>query len=138
MNRRTFAVLTLCLAALPFSATAADAKAEIQAAMQEWKKAALSWDKAALEKLLHPDITYSHSNGKTESKQDILSNKPTMKDLTFGPDTTIRVYGNTALVKGNMDVVNDTTTLKLSVLHVWLKGPKGWQLVGRQSTRLNP
>jgi hypothetical protein len=32
----------------------------------------------------------------------------------------------------------NTNNLLLSVLHVWLKTPKGWQLVGRQSTRLNP
>jgi len=39
-----------------------------------------------------------------------------------------------------MEFVNNATgtpvTLNLSVLQVWLKGPKGWQLVARHSTRL--
>ncbi|MDZ4800836.1 MAG: nuclear transport factor 2 family protein [Bryobacteraceae bacterium] len=138
MTRTYLSVLLLCLTAAPAVLSAADAKAEVLAVMQEWKVAALKGDNTTLDRLLHPDITYSHSNGRTESKKDILSSKPTMKEVTFGSDMTVRVYGNTALVKGNMDVVNETTTLKLSVLHVWLKGPKGWQLVGRQSTRLNP
>ena len=137
MKRTHFASLLLCLAAAT-SAFAADPKAEVLATMQEWKTAALKGDNAVLGKLLHPDLTYSHSNGRTESKQDVLSSKPTMKDLTFGKETTVRVYGNTALVKGPIDVVNEKETLKLSVLQVWVKGPSGWQLVARQSTRLNP
>jgi len=54
------------------------------------------------------------------------------------------VYGgDTVLVKGNAEFVNNaatggTTTLNLSILQVWIKTPKGWQLVARQSTRLNP
>lgn len=137
MTKRYLAVLLLCLAAAP-ATFAADAKAEVQAVMQEWKTAALKGDSKTLDKLLHADLTYSHSNGRTESKADILKSKPTMKDVIFGKDTTIRVYGNTALVKGPMDVINDKETLKLSVLQVWMKGPNGWQLVARQSTRLNP
>jgi hypothetical protein len=50
------------------------------------------------------------------------------------------VFGNTALIKGSMEIVNNATTppttLNLSVLQVWLKAPKGWQLVGRHSNRL--
>src|SRR6266498_1452251 len=107
MKRRTLSVLLLCLAVCPATVVAADAKAEVTAVMQEWKTAALKGDTAVLDRLLHPDLTYSHSNGRTESKKDILSAKPTMKDVTFGPDTTVRVYGNTAIVKGNMDVVNE-------------------------------
>ncbi len=139
MTRRYLSLLLFCLTAVTTqTASAADPKAEVLAAMEQWKVAALKGDNAVLGKLLHPDITYSHSNGRTESRQDILTSKPTMKSVTFGPDTTVRVYGNTALVKGGMDVVSDTANLKLSVLQVWIKGPQGWQLVARQSTRLNP
>jgi hypothetical protein len=137
MKRIHFATLLLCLAGTT-TVMAADPKTEVLASIQEWKAAALKWDTKALDKLLHADLTYSHSNGRTESKQDILKTKPTMKDVTFGKDTTVRVYGNTALVKGSMDVVTEKETLKLSVLQVWIKGSNGWQLVGRQSTRLNP
>jgi ketosteroid isomerase-like protein len=122
--------------------SAADPKADVTAAMQSWKTAMLKKDAAALDRLLHPDLTYSHSDARTETKADILQSIPAGKlnvtDIRFG-DSTVRVYGNTALVKGTMEVAvtSSPTPLNLSVLQVWLKGPQGWQLVARQSTRLN-
>ena len=26
----------------------------------------------------------------------------------------------------------------LNILHVWIKGPQGWQMVARQATKLTP
>jgi ketosteroid isomerase-like protein len=124
------------------SLTAADPKADVMASMQSWKTAMLKKDAGALDRLLHPDLTYSHSDARTESKADILQSIPAGKlnvqDIQFG-DNAVRVYGNTAVVKGNMviTVSSNPTPLNLSVLQVWIKGPQGWQLVARQSTRLN-
>jgi ketosteroid isomerase-like protein len=121
---------------------AADPKTEVMAAMQSWKNAMLKKDAAALVRLLHPDLTYSHSDARLETKADILQSIPAGKlnvqDIRFG-ENTVRVYGNTALIKGTMEVVvsSSPTPLNLNVLQVWLRGPQGWQLVARQSTRLN-
>jgi ketosteroid isomerase-like protein len=133
----------LLLIAAAASLSAADPKADVLAAMESWKQAILKKDAAALEPLLHTDLTYSHSDGRTQSKADVLKALPDTKSITFGDSTTVRVYGNTVLVKGPAEFVNiaangSTTTLNLSVLQVWIKGPKGWQLVARQSTRLTP
>jgi ketosteroid isomerase-like protein len=129
--------LLLCAAAASLSA--ADPKADVLAAMESWKQAVLKKDAAALDRLLHPDLTYSHSDGKTQTKADILKALPDTQSIMFG-DSTVRVYGNTALVKGPVEFVNNTatgpTTIQLSVLQVWLKGPSGWQLVARHSTKL--
>ena len=123
------------------SLSAADPKADVLSAMESWKQAILKKDAAALDRLLHPDLTYSHSDARTESKSDILKALPNTQSIKIG-DSTVRVYGNTVLVKGPMEFVNITNgapvTFNLSVLQVWLKGSKGWQLVARQSTRLNP
>jgi len=55
-------------------------------------------------------------------------------------ESNVRIFGNTALIKGTMEIVNNANTpptaLNLSVLQVWLKGAKGWQLVGRHSNKL--
>jgi ketosteroid isomerase-like protein len=55
-------------------------------------------------------------------------------------NTTDRVFGDTALVKAIVDFRNSlagaVSTAHLDVLHVWLKGPQGWQLVARQAIRL--
>jgi hypothetical protein len=96
--------------------------------------AVLTKDAPALDRLLHPDLVYSHSDGKAQTKADILKSLPNSQSIEFGDDTTVRIYGNTALVKGTIKIDAN----HLSVLQVWLKGPKGWQLVARHSTKLNP
>ena len=101
-------------------------------------------DGAALDKLLHPDLTYSHSSAMTQTKADVIKSVTTgngaVESITFFPDTTVRVYGKTALVKGKVDIVNNTggksSAAHLNILHVWIKGPQGWQMVARQATRL--
>lgn len=133
----------ICFAAMLVAAGPADK--DVLAAMESWKQATMKKDRAALENLLHDDLTYSHSNAKNESKADVLQSvtagKATVEGIDFS-GTAVRVYGNTALVKGNVTMRNNTdgksTATNLNVLHVWVKGPKGWQMVARQATRLNP
>jgi ketosteroid isomerase-like protein len=122
------------------SLSAADPKADVLAAMESWKQAVLQKDAAALDRLLHADLTYSHSDAHSESKADILKALPNTQSIKIG-ESSVRIYGNTALIKGPMEFVSaaangTTTTTNLSVLQVWIKGPKGWQLVARQSTKL--
>ena len=127
------------------SAASIDSKAEkdVLAAMDAWKQATMKKDAAALDKLLHPDLTYSHSSAANQTKDEVIKSvttgKATVEGITFS-DTTVRVYGNTALVKGKVDIVNNTdgksTPAHLNILHVWIKGPHGWQMVARQATRL--
>jgi ketosteroid isomerase-like protein len=126
-------------------ASTPDSKAEkeVLAAMDAWKQATMKKDGAALDKLLHPDLTYSHSSAMNQTKAEVISSvttgKATVEGITFS-DTTVRVYGKTALVKGKVDIVNNTdgksTPAHLNILHVWIKGPQGWQMVARQATRL--
>ena len=132
----------LVFAAAAASLSAADPKTEVLASIETWKQAILKKDAKALEPLLHPDLLYSHSDGRTETKADILKSMPNTQSIKFA-EQNVRVYGDTVLVKGNAEFVNNaatggTTTLNLSLLQVWIKTPKGWQLVARQSTRLNP
>jgi ketosteroid isomerase-like protein len=140
---KTWTIL-LCGAMLLTAAdTGSKAEKEVLAAMDAWKQATLHKNRAALETLLHEDLTYSHSSAKNESKaeviQSVTSGAASVEAIDF-TDTTVRIYGNTALVKGNVAIRNNTggktTTANLNILHVWVKGPKGWKLVARQATRL--
>jgi ketosteroid isomerase-like protein len=125
------------------SAASTDPKAEkdVLAAMDAWKQATMKKDTAALDKLLHPDLTYSHSSAANQTKAEVIKSVSTgnVEAITFS-DTTVRIYGKTALVKGKVDMVNNTggksTPAHLNILHVWIKGPQGWQMVARQATRL--
>jgi ketosteroid isomerase-like protein len=135
----------LLLSASVLSAAGSDSKGEkdVLAAMDAWKQATMKKDKAALEKLLHPDLSYTHSSGKNETKADVIKSvttgAATVEAITFTANT-VRIYGNTALVKGKVDITNNTagksTTSNLDILHVLVKGSQGWQLVGRQAIRL--
>src|SRR6266478_3925279 len=135
--------ILLCAAALSAAGTDSKAEKDVMAAMDAWKHATMKKDGAALEKLLHPDLTYSHSNGHNQTKADVVQSVTTGKATTTGIDfsePTVRVYGNTAMVRCKVDMTNSTdgksTTARLNILHVWLKGPQGWQMVARQATKL--
>ena len=143
MTRRL--LLLISAGALVVAAAANPAEKELTSVMETWKQALMKRDGAALAKLYHPDLTYSHSTGKTENKAEAIEasvHGPNVVEALDMGDMTVRVYGKTALVKSNVDIRNNNgktaTSLRLSVLCVWLKMPEGWQLVARQSTRLNP
>ena len=60
-------------------------------------------------------------------------------------ETSIRIYGNVALVKGVTDFRNGQpgkmNDNHLNILWVLVKrpaGPHGWQIVARQTTRIGP
>ena len=100
----------------------------------------LQKDGAALDSVLHPDVTYRHSNAHNESKADALANlsRSTAQAIEI-TDPTVRVCDDTALVKTKVDFTNlvdgETQHVPLDVLHVFLKGPSGWQMVARQATK---
>ena len=144
------AVISSLVIALVVSTTAAyaappsdpQAEKEVMAAMEAWRQALLKKDGAALARLYHEDIRYGHSSGLVEDKKTAVNHIVTSKadyasvDLI---DTKITVHGNFALVNGRVNYKQVTdgkaNDVKLHVLHVWVRTPQGWQMIGRQSTR---
>lgn len=133
----------LLFSGIALAATASPgAQDEVLGAMTAWKDATLGKDGTALDRLLHDDLTYSHSNGRTQTKADVMSSvtggKSSVTGMDFG-DFDVRVYGTTALIKGIIDVhsskAGTASTAHLDILHVWIKGPRGWQMVARQATQ---
>jgi hypothetical protein len=118
---------------------------EVLAALQAWKQARLNRDGAGLQRLLHEEIIYTHADGRIDTKAELLKAATTGKTIVEGidfSDTTVRVYGTTALVNSVLDLRNNLdgtrTSAHLSVLQVWLKAAGGWQMVASQAIRLNP
>ena len=130
-----------------FTLIAADSKTEkaLLSLMETWKQAMLTRDKAVLDKLYAPDITYTHSSGKNETKAQaihaVIDGKGRFESIEF-LGTTVRVYGNTALVKGRVVIKTNTegkqANNNLDILHVLVKSSSGWQIVARQATRIVP
>jgi ketosteroid isomerase-like protein len=122
--------------------TASSGEKEVLAAMEGLKEAMLKKDRAALEKIFHPDLTYSHSSAKVETKAQAIAHM--VDGLGWEAielaDTTVRLQGKVAIVNGKADFHErkkdqPTTTAKLLILTVWVKGPSGWQLIARQAVR---
>jgi hypothetical protein len=130
------------MAALSAASTSPKAEKEVLAAMDAYKEAMIHKDGAALDKLLSNDLTYTHSGGQLETKADVIKSITTGKTIVEAidfSDTTVLLYDNMALVKGKVDLYHSKTNIvHMNVLHVWMKGPQGWQMVARQATRLIP
>jgi ketosteroid isomerase-like protein len=137
-------IFSILFSALIVSAVSTGSKAdkEVLAAMDAYKEAMIHRDGAALDKLLSNDLTYTHSGGQLETKADVIKSITTAKTIVEAIDffdTTVRVYGNMALVKGKVDLYHSKTNIvHMNVLHVWMKTPQGWQMIARQATRLIP
>ena len=138
---RTLALLTLAVCSTALFA--AEPKEEVLTAMENWRKAMIAKDGGALDKLYAPDLSYTHSSGKNETKAEAIAAIVNGKNKTGKielADTTVRVYGKTALVKGKVSITASTdgkqTVSNLNILHVWVKNSAGWQLTARQAIRL--
>ena len=137
---KTIALLLLGIALLAAEAAPKEQE-EVLAAMDVYKNAMIQRDRHALERVLSDDLAYTHSAGQFQNKSDVIDSivnkKTTIQKMEFS-DTTVRLYGNVALVKGRVDLWHSPTTIvHMNVLHVWVKRPQGWQMVSRQATRLS-
>ena len=114
------------------------AEKEILAVMETYKEAMIHNDTATLDKLLSDDLAFTHSHGEFQNKAEVLKSEigpPHILRMEFS-NTTVKIYGNTALVKGRVDLWHPDSVVHMDVLHVWIQGSKGWQLVARQATLL--
>ena len=134
-------LLLLSATVLPAATPDAKTEKEVLAAMEAYKQGLLKRDAAALSKVLSDDLTYTHSNNLHQDKAAVVE---ALKGESFPvaidfKDLKVRVYGNTAVVVGDVDYHNSTagvvSVARLNVTHVLVKGPTGWQMVARQATR---
>ena len=133
----------LLFSAAMLSAASPDAKTEkeVLAALDAYKQAMMKKDAAALDKILSEELAYTRSSNLHQDKAAVLASlkQNTVVEAIDFKDQKVHVFGNTALVKGDVDFRNNAggvvTVSKLNVLHVFVKGPHGWQMVARQATR---
>ena len=129
----------LC-ALLLSAASAPKEQDDVLAAMEAYKNAMIQRDGKTLDRILSADLAYTHSGGQFQNKADVIDSivnkKTTIQRMEFS-DTTVRLYGEVALVKGRVDLWHSPTVIvHMNVLHVWVKRPQGWQMVSRQATKL--
>ena len=98
---------------------------------------------ATLNKLLADSLVYTHSYGGADSKASYLDGiraKKWQYRKIERPKENIQVHGDCAVVTGQVriELLSDgkPKTLNSAYTNVWIKGPKGWQMVAWQSTPL--
>ena len=137
--------ILLLAAATVLPAATPDAKTEkeIMAALNVYKQAIIKIkkDATALQKVLSDDLVYTHSSNLHQDKAALiesLKGNAVTEDIDF-KDLKVRVYGNTAVVVGDVDFHLNTGGTQsmnhLNVMHVLVKGAQGWQLVARQAVK---
>ena len=150
VSRRDLAVLSgafaLGASGVLFSGSAS-ADAADESAVKEnvdiLRKALLEQDKAKLEQVTAPQISYGHSDGRAETKEQfingVMTRKQTVKSLTF-PDLKVAVVGNAAIARhiylAESELEGKATTTRIGALQVWQKQDGNWKLLARQGFRL--
>ena len=97
-------------------------------------------DFAALDKLVHGELLYTHSSGVTDTKaswlESMKSGKVKYKSVSCS-ERKVRFFGDVALMNGRaaieVDIAGQPKSLRLLFLNAWTRTPKGWQFVAWQS-----
>jgi ketosteroid isomerase-like protein len=102
--------------------------------------AILGKDEAALRRLLHDDMIYTHSTGLADTKSTFIdavcAGKFDYKRIEHSKEQ-VRMYGDAALVSGqasiDIDVEGVPRKLNLCYLAAWTRTRDGWKFVAWQS-----
>lgn len=101
-------------------------------------------DSLVLEKLFGSVVSYGHSSGKVENREEairgIVRNRSNYKDLQI-EGIQVQINGTTAVTRHVMTATeltadNQQRPLKLMVVLVWTKQKKEWKLMARQAVKV--
>jgi len=147
MTRRDLAATgALALAAStlirPALAAAAD-EAAVKKGVDEFRIAVIKQDKAKIDALTAPQLSYSHSDAKLQNKAEfidgVMTRQGTLKSLEW-PEMTVQIVGASAIVRhlwvSQSELDGKVTDTKIGVLQVWQKQGAGWKLLARASWKL--
>lgn len=124
-------------------ASAQDKKvAAVEKSVKRLTDAMISGDRAALNESVSDALSYGHSGGHVEGKEEfvekIASGKSDFVSINIS-EQTISINGGTAIVRHNLDAqTNDggkPATVKLKILLVLIKENGDWKLLARQAVK---
>jgi hypothetical protein len=145
VSRRDFAIasaLAFGASGLVLSGSAGAAAADEAAVAQSietLRQGVLQQDKAKLDQVCASQISYGHSDGRSETKEQfingVMNRKPVQKSLTF-PEMKVFVVGNNAVARhiylGESELDGKQSTTRIGALQVWQKQDGAWKLLARQ------
>ncbi|MBK7434070.1 MAG: nuclear transport factor 2 family protein [Chitinophagaceae bacterium] len=135
-------VLTiLCLMLLATGRAQTD-EVKLTATLKEFHQAMVKKNTVSLNQQTDKVLSYGHSNGWVETKNDFLKNLETRYlDYHSYAEDSLQVWINgnmaSARFKADIDVTMNGTraTYHLKVLEVWVKKGKRWVLFARQAVK---
>jgi ketosteroid isomerase-like protein len=144
MPKLLAAFLALMLAVMaPAHAQSAD-EAAVAKAIDVLSKAIVAADKASLEKITWPELSYGHSAGKVENQKqfvEALVSKQTVITSIDNPKLSSNVVGDIAITRGTAtfmvaNAAGPPTKADLTLLLVWQKRGGEWKLLARQAFKV--
>ena len=118
-------------------------KTGVEEAVAKLSQLMITPDSAALDQLILSNLSYGHSSGKVQTKQEFLhsliSGESDFVDINL-TDQTVTIQNKTALVRHTLNAkTNDKNVpgnVKLYILLIWSKEKSGWKLLGRQAVKV--
>lgn len=117
---------------------------EVNAATKQLIQAMLKPTGDALNKLASDKLSYGHSSGNIETKEEfvhtLVSGGSVFEEIQLS-DEAIDVQDNTAIVRHVLsarinDPGKDPANIRLGVILTWVKTDGNWQLLARQAVKL--
>lgn len=117
--------------------------ASVAAAVEAFRIAMLKADRKAFEALCSADLSYGHSAGKLENRDEFITNstsgKSTWKTIAFN-NVMNRAVGREAISRftlvGQSESGGKTNDINIGVLMVWREENGQWKLLARQAFKL--
>ena len=134
MKTLLLTTLVFAVSAVGFAETADEAA--VKAAHAAFVAAAKAGDAAALGKIFADGLQYSHSNTLLETKAQAIAALVKSKGNFEVHEQTIHVYGKAATIRAKVTAHNAAGDIPLTILQVWVKNGKDWQMMERQTTRI--
>lgn len=140
---KQLALLVLLIASgIIVSAQSKDEK-KVAETVNQLRKAMVDGDGATLTKLTSESLSYGHSSGHIDTRQEFIDNLSSGKSDFVTIDLSeqvITVHGKTAIVRHTLiAATNDggkPGTVKLHILLVWEKVKRDWKLLARQAVKI--
>ncbi|MEJ7739551.1 MAG: nuclear transport factor 2 family protein [Chitinophagaceae bacterium] len=136
-------VFMFCLSLTATSYAQSGDERQIAAAVETLKKGMLEGNKSVLESITASELSYGHSNGLMEDKASFVGALASGKSdfLTINlSDQTIKIVGNTALVRHRLSGTNKDSgkeaPVNIGILLVWQKQQGKWKLLARQAYKI--
>ena len=139
-----FLFSTLAVSAQSKEEIAGAENVKLTIAMKDFHKSLVSKNYKAIADQTDNALSYGHSNGWVETKDDVINDLKNGKISYSGfKEDSIQIIMNDGLDIANIRFVADitatmavtTTTYHLKVLEVWVKKRKGWTLFARQAVK---